>query len=225
MPQAISYGSFIATEDAIYYVGGISSDSWYTSSNAYQYDPVTNTWNMFVSRMQNGRMSPLVVWYGDFLYAINGGGHDNNSWQPWETTEIFDLSQWGEETWVYTETMMFPQVAMGGACADSRIWSFGGVYGEGISSVTQYLEHGRACHTQNTVDMPWLQKTPTETTIAPGETGYMTLNFDASLPTVKSGTYRALLTLQTNDPKKPTIPVTVRMDVGITRTYLPLVRR
>jgi hypothetical protein len=73
--------------------------------------------------------------------------------------------------------------------------------------------------------MPWLQKTPTETTIAPGETGYMTLNFDASLPTVKSGTYRALLTLQTNDPKKPTIPVTVRMDVGITRTYLPLVRR
>jgi hypothetical protein len=238
MPQAISYGSFIATEDAIYYVGGISSDSWYTSSNAYQYDPVTNTWNMFVSRMQNGRMSPLVVWYGDFLYAIGGG---NLYWDAWNTTETLDLSQDGEgtwnydynehefvyykQTWTYTDTIIFPQVAMAGACADSRIWAFGGVFDQTATSATQYLDHSRACHTQDKIDMPWLQKIPTEMTIAPGETGRIRLFLDASLPTVEKGTYRALLTLHTNDPEKPTIPVTVRMDVGITHTYLPLVRR
>ncbi len=227
MPEAIGYGSFVATDDAIYYVGGITPGSYSArpSNTVYRYNPAANSWDEHVSRMQDARMSPLVVWYGDFLYAIGGGGVDDSSWHQWETTEIFDLSQWQEGTWGYTDTISFPQVAMAGACADSRVWAFGGVFDNITSSITQYLDHRRACHTQDRVDMPWLQKTPTEITIAPGETGYMMLNFDASLPTVQSGTYRALLSLQTNDPEKPTIPVTVRMDVGITRTYLPLVRR
>ncbi len=62
-------------------------------------------------------------------------------------------------------------------------------------------------------DTNWMEATPPAGTVAPGRTRTVTLRLGG--PDVDPGTYEGTLTLVSNDPRRPQIPVAVSLEVAL----------
>jgi hypothetical protein len=91
----------------------------------------------------------------------------------------------------------------------------GGVAGDGIVNLNQYLDEGLACG-----GVDWLSVNPTSGTVPAGESRRVTVTFDAT--DLEFGTYRANLIITSNDPDQAWIGVPVTLGVAeINSVYLP----
>lgn len=222
MPYPRGYGSFVTVGDYIYLVGG--AFDMYLPTSTYRYNPILDVWDESGPLLNDGRMSALTVWYGEYLYIFGGGGNDDSYWSPWQTAEVYNPSLWPQGEWVYTDTLPMSLVAMAGACVDGKVWSMGGTYGSGDTSINQYLDNGFECHHENNTDLSWLSDVSMSSVLDSGESRRLAVTLDASGAASLLGAYNASLSIISSDPINPWQEIPVRMEVYYP-LYLPLVSR
>ncbi|MCP4539523.1 MAG: PKD domain-containing protein [Chloroflexi bacterium] len=206
-PTANSYGAAVTVGDYIYQIGGGLANT------VQRYDPAGDTWDNTGPQLQDSRMSALTVWYGDYVYVVSGGGSGGDYWTGWNSTEVYDVSQWPGGTWAYDdETVPTPAVGMAGDCAVDMIWGAGGVSGSTYDT-NQYLDDGMSCNVGG-LDVPWFSEAPITGTVVPAGAAYVDIGWHADVPEVdQPGTYYANLKIGNNDPLNQGLMVPVTMTV------------
>ncbi len=207
MPAGRSWASAVTVGDYIYLIGGMLDGS--VISNAVtRYNTVTDTWSSAGPQLSNVRMSPLSIWYGDYLYVMGGGGRDGSMWNAQTTTEVYKPSLWPSGSWsTDSENIPSPGVGMAGDCSSSKVWGAGGEDGGSYYDINRYLQKtSYACHVLT--DIPWLSENPVESTVPAGGSRSVTVTLNTSGLAI--GTYTAGLKVVNDTPYDvPLIPVTL----------------
>ncbi len=202
MPTANSYGATVAVNNYIYQIGGVSSNT------VQRYNPFNDVWDSSGPQLQRQRMSPLLVWYGDYIYVVSGGGN-GGIWTAWDSTEIYNPTTWPGGSWTDDdESIPLPAVGIAGDCVANKIWGAGGSNNTRINA-NQNLDDNLACHFAT--DVPWLSEAPISGTVAISAQQVISITFDAGVPEVtQPGQYFAQLIIEHDTPYNlPNIPVTM----------------
>jgi hypothetical protein len=202
MPTATSYGAATTMGGYTYVIGGVDSSG---ALNAVQrYDPAANTWSTGPS-LPAGRMNPMLVWYGNRLYAATGG---TSAWIAYGDTLMLDTSAWPGGSWTAQgETVPTPVIGAAYDCVNNRIYGAGGTNGNDDYAINQYLDDGQVCHTSLT-DVPWLSESPISGTVASTSSQVVNVIFNSTM--IDPGVYKAGLKFRTDTPYRvPDMPVTL----------------
>jgi hypothetical protein len=212
MPTPNAYGAALTINDYIYQIGGASSNT------VQRYTPFTDQWDDSGPQLQDERMSPLVTWYGDYIYTISGGGEWGNIWNAWDTTEIYNPDQWPNGEWTYDdEEIGVPGVGIAGDCVADVIWGAGGSDGYTLYDTNQYLDDDQTCHFQQPI--PWLSETPITGTLPAREQQTIRFTFDTRGSEIQQpGHYYAHIVVNTDTPYKVT-PIPITMTVTPPNTW------
>lgn len=197
MPLAATYGATAVVDDAIYVVGGASDG---TVAAVQRYDPVADSWDASGPALPNGRMDPIVSWYGDYLYAASGGGN-GDYWIAFDDTLVYRVTEWPAGSWqVQTARVPTPVVAAARACVNDRIHAAGGTDNYNEYDIHQYLDDGLSCH-QGASNVPWLTMQPISGTVAAGAQTPISVTLDAGSSAVtQPGVYQAIVTISEDTP-------------------------
>ena len=207
MPTASAYGAATTFGDHIFVVGGDATD------DVQRYNPVVDAWDHAGPKLPAPRMNPMLVWYGDLLYASGGGGVGGDVWAPYGNTLILNPSLWPAGAWTATsESMPTPLVAAAYACARDRIYAAGGATTDYVYSANQYLDDGLRCNYPT--NLTWLNETPITGTVPPLAAQSIALTFDAGAQITQTGRYYARLSVTQDTPY-------LLNGVPITLTVLP----
>ncbi len=126
--EGFTYGSALAVNNFCYMTGGTRGDGSY-QRKLWRYDTVRNVWEAGPS-LNLGRMSPVMVWLGQYLYVFEGGGAGGNVWCPLNTIERYDLAAWPGGKWDLLLGEVMPTgvaAPVGAALADGTVLLAGGV--------------------------------------------------------------------------------------------------
>ncbi len=183
MPDINGYGTALEHQGFLYILGGYRScyPVYYCdlSRAFWRYDPRTDSWEEGPP-LNNGRMSPAAVVYGDDIYVI-GGGDDLIAWIPYDTVERYSLANWPYGAWeILPEVIPTPVVAPAGGCTADRIRIAGGTDANFFPRAEhQVLDEGKSCYMPSEEQLPWLTAEPLSGTLEVGERETITLYVDA----------------------------------------------
>jgi hypothetical protein len=213
LPIAASYSGAVVYKNFIFIIGGIET------ADVQRYNPVSNTWDNSGPNLPSPRMDPIVGWYGDQIYLLNGGGN-GGTWQPYPEGYVLNASAWPGGSWTpISPTLPKPKVAPASICAGNRLWSIGGTINTYEEPITQYYDNGLMCN-RTYPPVPWLTATPQSGTVPLAGQATVTLGFNANAaPYNTPGVYHAVLKFNSDAPSAMSdIPVT--MVVVQTSPYL-----
>jgi hypothetical protein len=194
MPTATRYAGAIVFKNKIFVIAGIDT------ADVQVYTPASNTWDNSGPDLPGPRMDPIVGWYGDLVYLLNGGGN-GSYWTPYTEGYMLNASAWPGGSWTTLDNPLpKPKVAPASICAGNRLWSVGGTISTVEERVTQYYDNGSMCNRTYT-PVPWLTTTPSTGAIPVDGTSLVTLGFYANAgPYTIPGIYHAALKLNTDAP-------------------------
>gem|GEM_PF-1503571 len=204
MPTAAAYSGAVVYKNLIFIIGG--SDT----ADVQVYNPAGNSWDNSGPDLPGLRMDPVVGWYGDLIYLLNGGGN-GSYWIAYPEGYTLNASAWPGGSWtMITPTVPNPKVAPASVCAGNRLWSVGGTVNTYEEHITQYYDGGLMCN-RTFPAVPWLSAAPQSGTVPQGGSTTVTLGFNASVaPYNNPGVYHAVLKLNSDAPYVlPDIPVTM----------------
>jgi hypothetical protein len=198
-PVASSWMACGPISGRVYCAGGAGA---VTFKQANVYDPATNTWSPLPDM-------PIDLWGGAYAAAggmlVLMGGATANGAVITNRTLGFDPAT---NTWKDLPNAGFARYRAGGACGAFKIaGASGGFTGAADSEMLGGLE---AC--AFAVDVPWFSATPTEITLAPGESRTVTVSLTAA-GLEQPGTYTAQLGA-INDTPYVVDPIGVTMQVA-----------
>jgi hypothetical protein len=204
LPTATEYAGAVVYKDLIFIIGG--SDT----ADVQVYNPASNTWNNAGPDLPGPRMDPVVGWYGDQIYLLNGGGN-GNYFQPYPEGYILNASAWPGGSWTMIDAPLpKPKSAPASICAGNRLWSVGGTVNLSEEHITQFYDDGWMCN-RTYPAVPWLTVAPQSGSIPLAGTKTISLGFNASVaPYTTPGVYHAVLKLNADAPYAlADIPVTL----------------
>ncbi len=204
LPTAAAYSGAVVYKNLIFIIGG--SDT----ADVQVYNPAGNSWDNSGPDLPGPRMDPVVGWYGDMIYLLNGGGN-GSYWIAYLEGYTLNASTWPASSWtMISPTVPKPKVAPASVCAGNRLWSVGGTANTYEEHITQYYDGGLMCN-RTYPAVSWLSAAPQSGTIPQGGSTNVTLGFNASVaPYNNPGVYHAVLKLNSDAPYVlPDIPVTM----------------
>ena len=203
LPTPASYAGAVVYKDLIFIIGGADT------ADVQVYNPASNTWNNSGPDLPGPRMDPVVGWYGDQIYLLNGGGN-GSYFNAYPEGYILNASAWPGGSWtMVSSTLPSIKAAPASICADNRLRSVGGTVLSYEKHITQYYDAGLMCN-RTYPSVPWLTVTPQNGTAPAGGTKTVTLGFNASIePYNTPGVYRAILKFNSDAP-------TVMADIPVT---------
>jgi hypothetical protein len=200
-PLAISWES-CGTIGAQLYCAGGSGDTLGDTAKGYSYNPTIDSWSPITDL-------PTTLWASAYT-AANGMLLVSGGVSPDGITNVGFAYDPATRAWSPLPNANNTLYRSGSACGFYRIG--GAVSNFNAVSRTEVLPGFDQCAT---LDIPWLSESPSHFTVAPKATVTVTVTFDAApANTSQPGTYKALLTLQTNTPYSFT-------PVGVTLTVTP----
>ena len=215
LPTAASYSGAVVYKNSIFIIGGTDT------ADVQVYNPAGNTWDNSGPNLPGPRMDPIVGWYGDQIYLLNGGGN-GSFWNPYPEGYVLNAAAWPGGSWApIGTTLPKPKVAPASICAGNRLWSVGGTINSEEEPITQYYDNGLMCN-RTYPPVPWLSVSPANGTVLPAGTTAVTLGFNAAIaPYNTTGVYHAVLKFNSDEPfETPDLPVT--MFVVQTSPYLTI---
>jgi Kelch motif/Galactose oxidase, central domain len=90
LPEAQAFGEGLSTGGLFYSITGKDSTGA-LATDVQVYDPGSDSWSA-VADNGSGRYDPSVASDGFFIYTILGGGLGGNQWNPWTTSEVYDIA-------------------------------------------------------------------------------------------------------------------------------------
>jgi hypothetical protein len=204
MPTAAAYSGTVVYKNLIFIIGG------YDTADVQVYNPASNGWNNSGPDLPGPRMDPVVGWYGDLIYLLNGGGN-GSYWIAYPEGYTLNANAWPGGSWtMITPTVPNPKVAPASVCAGNRLWNVGGTVSSYEEHITQYYDGGLMCN-RTYPAVPWLTVAPQNGSVLQGGSTAVTLGFNASVaPYNNPGVYHAVLKLNSDAPYVlPDIPVTM----------------
>ncbi|MGH8128344.1 MAG: kelch repeat-containing protein, partial [Gammaproteobacteria bacterium] len=208
-PHTVRFPSCGAIEGMLYCAGGIranSSGSSVAESDAYVYDPLSNSWS---------HIAPMFVPLGESLYsAANGllmvaGGIDGSA-NLVNETEAYDPQT---NSWMSLPNLPGPIMRGGYACG---FYQIGGVIGySNKHSVLTKVSRVLPGYTQGCGILPkasWLTTAPASGTVQAGSSANITFTVDGTGQKANTSS-RAYLSIANKSPYGPiNVPVTVDWD-------------
>ena len=204
LPTAASYSGALVYKNLIFLIGGSNT------ADVQVYNPASNTWDNSGPDLPGPRMDPVVGWYGDQIYLLNGGGN-GSYWIPYPEGYILNASTWPAGSWTMVgPTVLRPKAAPASICAGNRLWSVGGVVTTDEEHITQFYDAGLMCN-RTYPSVPWLTVTPQSGVVLAGNTSAITLGLNANVALYNNpGVYHAILKFNSDAPSvMPDIPVTM----------------
>jgi hypothetical protein len=204
LPTAASYSGAVVYKNLIFIIGGSAT------ADVQAYNPASNTWDNSGPDLPGPRMDPVVGWYGDYIYLLNGGGN-GSLLKAYPEGYVLYASVWPGGSWtMISPTVLKPKSESGSICAGNRLWSVGGLVSGYEEHITQYYDAGLMCN-RTYPAVPWLTVVPQSGTIPQGGSSIVTLTFNAGVPSYNTpGVYHAVLKVNSDAPYvMPDIPVTM----------------
>jgi hypothetical protein len=205
LPTATRYAGAVVYKDLIFIIGGTDT------ADVQAYNPASNSWNNAGPDLPGPRMDPVVGWYGDQIYLLNGGGNGGNYWQAYPEGYMLNASAWPGGSWTLINAPLpKPKSAPASICAGNRLWSVGGTVNSFEEHITQFYDDGLMCN-RTYAAVPWLSVSPQSGSILLVGTKTISLVFNASVaPYNTPGVYHAVLKLNSDVPyEMADIPVTL----------------
>jgi N-acetylneuraminic acid mutarotase len=202
-PHPDSWESCGAISGKVYCAGGTSGSTTY--SDAYVYDPGTDTW------------SPIASMPADLWGSVSGGSAGLLVVSSGVTAGFSTVTNQGyaydpaTDSWTAIANAQYPVYRAGGSCGFYKIGGSSGGF-----SPTANSEVLSGLTTCGVVNIPWLADTPTTATLQPGQSTTVTVTLSATTAdqVTQPGTYTAGLAVESDTP----YPVT---PIGITMTVTP----
>jgi hypothetical protein len=204
LPTAANYSGAVVYKNLIFIIGG--SDT----ADVQAYNPASNTWDNSGPDLPGPRMDPVVGWYGDLIYLLNGGGN-GGYWTAYPEGYTLNASTWPASIWtMISPTLPKPKSAPASVCAGNRLWSVGGTVNSIEEHITQYYDAGLMCN-RTYPAVPWLTAAPQSGSVLQVGSTAVNLGFNATIaPYNTPGVYHAVLKLNSDEPNViPDIPVTM----------------
>jgi Carboxypeptidase regulatory-like domain/Kelch motif len=205
-PSLVSWESCGTLSGQLYCAGG-TSDAGGDTAKGYVYNATIDTWSPITDL-------PMTLWASGYTAAngmllVSGGvsaaGVTNQGFAYDPVTRA----------WTALPNANNTLYRGGSACGFYKVGGSTGGFNpvKNVETLPGFNQCGPPA------DVPWLSANPTSFTIAPKTTVTVTVTLDASMSAVSQpGTYKALLTLQTNTPYRYS-PVNVTMNVTPPNTW------
>ncbi len=204
LPTAADYSGAVVYKNLIFIIGGSGT------ADVQVYNPAGNSWDNTGPDLPGPRMDPVVGWYGDQIYLLNGGGN-GSYWIPYPEGYTLNASTWPASSWtMISPTVPNPRVAPASVCAGNRLWNVGGTVNSIEERITQYYDAGLMCN-RTYPAVPWLTAAPQSGSVLQVGSTAVNLGFNASIaPYNNPDVYHAVLKLNSDEPNViPDIPVTM----------------
>jgi hypothetical protein len=197
-PLPISWEACGALAGQLYCAGG-SGDTLGNTAKGYAYNPTIDTWSPITDL-------PMTLWASGYT-AANGMLLVSGGVSPAGFTNQGFAYDPGTRVWSPLPNSNNTLYRGGSACGFYKIG--GATSGFNAVPRAEILPGFNQCGPP--ADVAWLAESPSSFTVAPGATVTVTVTLDASpANTPQPGTYKALLTVQTNTPYQfQPVPVTL----------------
>jgi N-acetylneuraminic acid mutarotase len=200
-PREISFLACGGISGKLYCAGGFDHNAGQGTTAAYAYDPAANTWSQVASL-------PIDLWGGGYAAAngqllVSGG---ITRFDSYLTNQGFAYDP-AANTWTALPNDGNPLYRGGSACGFYRIGGLdasGNLYAD-AEQLPGYGECGGG------TGVPWLSASPSQATLAPGQSTTITLTLKPGDPSItQPGSYTATLRLDGNTPyPSPAVGVTL----------------
>lgn len=141
LPQPAGRVGVTAADGYLFAVGGISGTVPLTMF--VRYDPRYDVW-FEGPPLPGGRVAPVVIAGGDYLYVLGGGGFAGSPDLPWPSGLRYDMTQFPAAGWEPADTSgLYPLMGAAGICASGRLWVVGGLDIDGrLHAYNHYFDLG-----------------------------------------------------------------------------------
>jgi subtilisin family serine protease len=203
IPQITFLSGWAQLDSYLYLVGGYEIWAGSEVNLTQRYDMAADAWEQ--GPTFSSRRSAFALGVTEkYLYAIGGDLPGGSFFEQTPQVEILDHTAWPFGAWhdlgdPTPQEIGFQSSFCTPALEGGNIWSIGGSYDSVYANDFNWYHPAELCY-QPPSDVNWLSEDPVSGSLEAGQASPVQINFDARMPEMMPGEYRARLRVDTDTP-------------------------